>query len=97
MDFSCLLRLDDYHWKVIISKLSYVDKLSLSETSKRFFNLIETKQIKHLEEQFKNFYVSQEQIKDVIKEFIRKFKAKYFKEIDQSDEFYLEYFFFFLS
>ena len=94
MDFSCLLRLDDYHWNIIISKLSYVDKLNLSETCKRFFNLIETKQInKHFNGQFKKFFVSQEQIKDVIKEFIRKFKTKYFESIEQTDKLYLEYYF----
>ena len=73
--------------------MSYVDKLNLSKTSKRFFNLIKTKQIIHLEEQFKKFYLSQKQIEDVINDFIRKFKLKYLKEIDQCDEFYLEYFF----
>ena len=93
MEFCCLLHLDDYHWKVIISKLSYVDKLSLSKTSKCFFNLIKTKQITYLEEQFKKFYVSQKRIEDVINDFIRKSKLKYLKEIDQCDEFYLEYFF----
>ena len=37
--------------------------------------------------------MSQEQIKDVIKEFIRKFKAKYFESIEQTDKLYLEYYF----
>ena len=91
MDFSCLLHLDDYHWNIIISKLSYVDKLNLSETCKRFFNLIETKLInKHFNVQFKKFFISQEQIKDVITEFIRKIKAKYFESIEQTDKLYLE-------
>ena len=94
MDFSCLLHRDDYHWNIIISKLSYVDNLNLSVTCKRFFNLIGTKQNnKHFNEQFKKFFVSQEQIKDVIKEFITKFKAKYFESIEQTDKLYLEYFF----
>ena len=94
MDFSCLLHLDDYHWNIIISKLSYVDKLNLSGTCKRFFNLIETKQInKPFNGQFKKIFGSQEQISDVIKYFIRKFKAKYFESIEQTDKLYLEYFF----
>ena len=94
MDFSCLLHLDDYHWNIIISKLNYVDKLNLSETCKRFFNLIETKQInKHFNGQLKKFFSSQEQIKDVIRDFIRKFQAKYFESIEQTDKIYLEYFF----
>ena len=93
MEVSCLFHLDDYHWNIIRGKLSYIDQLSLSETCQRFFNLIETKQInKCFEELFKKFYVSQEQIKDTIKDFIRKFKAKYYGSIDQSDKIYLEYF-----
>ena len=93
MEVSCLFHLDDYHWNIIIGKLSYIDQLSLSQTCQRFFNLVETKQInKRFEELFKKFYVSQEQIKDVIKDFIRKFKAKYYASIDQSDKIYLEYF-----
>ena len=94
MEASCLFHLDDYHWNIIIGKLSYIDQLSLSEACQRFFNLIKTKQInKCFEELFKKFYVSQEQIKDTIKDFIQKFKAKYYGSIDQSDKIYLEYFF----
>ena len=94
MEVSCLFHLDDYHWNIIIGKLSYIDQLSLSETCQRFFNLIKTKQInKRFEKLFKKFYVSQEQIKETIKDFIRKFKAKYYGSIDQSDKIYLEYFF----
>ena len=93
-----MIYLDDYHWTIIISTLSYVDKLSLAKTSKRFLNLIQTKQIIYLEEQYKKFYISQNQIEDVINEFIRKFKVKYSNaNLDQCERLYLEYFFFYVK
>ena len=98
MDVSCLFHLNDYHWNIIIGKLIYADQLSLSETCQRFFNLIETKQINiRFQELFQKNYVSQEQSKDVIKEFIRKFKVKYYASVEQSDKLDLEYIFFILK
>ena len=92
LEVSCLYHLDDYHWNIILGKLCYIDQLSLSKTCQRFFNLIETKQInKRFKELFKIFFVSQEEIKEVL--FYWKFKAKYYALIEQSDKLYLEYFF----
>ena len=43
---------------------------------------------------FEKIYSSQEEIKYVIKAFVRKFKAKYYHEfIEQADELYFEHFF----
>ena len=91
LEISCLFHLDDCLWNIIVVKLSYVDQISLSETCQRFFNLIETKQItKCFKRISEKIYSSQEQIKDVVKEFIRKVNQY---EIEKTDKLYLNYFF----
>ena len=77
---------DNYLWNIVVSKLSYADQLSLSETCQRFFNLIETKQItKRFKSLLKAAFLSQEQIKYTVQEFIRK--------VNLYDKLYLNYFF----
>ena len=90
MEVCCLYRLDKYLWNLMFDKLSYRDQLNLSETCRRFYNLIKNKQAsKRFEELFKNIYSRPKQINDIVKEFIRKVNLY---EIEPSDKLYLNYF-----
>ena len=91
LEICCLFNLDDYLWHIIVSKLSYADQLSLSEKCQRFFNLIETKHItKRFKSLLKAVFLSQEQIKYTVQEFIRKVNLY---DMELTDKLYLNYFF----
>ena len=90
MEVCCLYHLDNYLWNLVFDKLSYVDQLRLSETCRRFYNLIKTKLAsKHFEELFKNIYSNPRQINDIVEEF--NCRAKFY-DIETSNKLYLKYF-----
>ena len=85
--------LDDYHWLIIIKKMTMVDRLHLSKTSSRFCQLINKQkrtakflslgcQILHC--QFIGFYS--------FRKFGSNFKFKFYeKYVHKSDQIYLNY------
>ena len=74
----------------MFDKLSYVDQLRLSETCRRFYNLIKNKLAsKRFEELLKNIYSNPREINDTVEEF--NCRAKFY-DIEPSDKLYLKYF-----
>ena len=85
-----MYHLDNYLWNLVIDKLSYVDQLRLSETCRRFYNLIKNKLAsKRFEKLFKNIYSNPREINDIVEEF--NCRAKFY-DIETSDKLYLKYF-----
>ena len=71
MEVCCLFDLDNYLWNLVLDKLSYVDQLRLSETCRRFYNLIKNKLAsKRFEKLFKNIYSNPREITDIVEELI---------------------------
>ena len=90
MEVCGLFDLDNYLWNLVLDKLSYVDQLRLSETYRRFYNLIKNKLAsKRFEELFKNIYSNPTQITDIVEEF--NCRAKFY-DIESRDKLYLKYF-----
>ena len=90
---NCLIYLNDEHWSYIVRKLNYVDKISLGRTCSRFFNLISTKEICYLNEQFKFFFESSLVLDDYITYVCGRFRLQFYHHYFlKVDRLYLAYF-----
>ena len=90
---NCLIYLNDEHWSYIVRKLNYVDKISLGRTCSRFFNLISTKEICYLNEQFKIFFESSLVLDDYITYVCGRFRLQFYHHYFlKVDRLYLAYF-----
>ena len=85
--------LNDEHWSIIVRKLNYVDKISFGRTCSRFFNLISTKEIVYLNEQYKKFFESSQVLDDYMTYLCGKFRLQFYHYYClKVDRLYLAYF-----
>ena len=92
---SYLLLLDDYHWRHILSKLSLVDRLNLSKTCQRFFNLVNDNQLMiNFKHHVKKFFKSKLNVTYIIEGFCSNVQVKFYRyAVEESDKIYLDFFF----
>ena len=92
---SCLLLLDDYHWRYILSKLSLVSKLNLSHTCRRFYELInDDSRTIRFKQHVKKVYKSKLNLKFLIEGFCNNVQTKHYRYVvEKADKVYLGFFF----
>ena len=92
---SCLLLLDDYHWRYILSKLSLVSKLNLSHTCRRFYELVnDDSRTIRCKQHAKKIYKSKLNVKFLIEGFCNNVQTKYYRYVvEKTDKVYIEFFF----
>ena len=92
---SCLLLLDDYHWRYILSKLSLVSKLNLSHFCRRFYELInDDSRTIRFKQHVKKIYKSKLNLKFLIEGFCNNVQTKHYRcVVEKADKVYLGFFF----